>query len=153
MPPTTAETIQVLKPNDRTCYLRIYVTHMGITQPMQDQLWSKAILYTKAFQRTHMSWREAGVLYHACFLPALTYSFLAMHLPDTFLEQIHKLSTSMILTKMGYHWKLPQPLVFIPCKLGGISLCNLVYEQSAQQVLITIRYLCARTPLVKQWKH
>jgi len=99
--------IQVLKPNEGTHYLGIYVTRTGSTQPMQDQIWSKAILYTKAFQRTHMSRREASVLYRACFLPALTYSLPAMHLPDTFLEQLHKLSTLTILNKMGYHRKLP----------------------------------------------
>jgi len=80
-----------------------------------------------------MSRREAGVLYRSCFLPALTYSFPAMGLPPTFLERIHKLSTSTILNKMGYHRNLPRSVVFAPRNMGGIGLCNLIYEQSAQQ--------------------
>jgi len=76
------QTIQVLKPNEGTRYLGIYVTRTGNTQPMQDHIWRKALLYTKAFQRTHMSRREAEVLYRSCFIPALTYSFPAIGLPQ-----------------------------------------------------------------------
>jgi len=74
------QTIQVLKPNEGTRYLGVYVTCTGNTQPMQDHIWKKALLYTKVFQRTHMSRHEAGVLYHSCFLPALTYLFPAIGL-------------------------------------------------------------------------
>ncbi len=116
---------------------------------MQDHIWKKALLYTKAFQRTHMSRREAGVLYRSCFLPALTYSFPAMGLPPTFLERIHKLSTSTILNKMGYHRNLPRSVVFAPCRIGGIGLCNLIQEQSAQQTIILLRHLRAKSSLGK----
>jgi len=145
-PQKPQQTIQVLKPNEGTRYLGIYVTRSGDTQSMQNHVWSKALLYTKAFQRTHMSRREAHVLYRSCFLPALTYSFPAMALPASFLEHIHKLSTSTILNKMGYHQNLPQPLMFAPRDMGGIGLCNLIHEQSTQQVLIALRHLCAKTP-------
>jgi len=86
-PAQPQQTIQVLRPNEGTRYLGIYVASSGTTQPMQDQLWHKAVLYTKAFQRTHMSRRKADVLYRSCFLPALTYAFPAMGLPPTFLEE------------------------------------------------------------------
>ncbi len=132
------KTIQVLKPNEGTRYLGIYVTRSGDTKSMQNHVWTKAILYTKAFQRTHMSRREANVLYCSCFLPALTYSFPAMALPASFLERIHKLSTSTILNKMGYHRNLPQPFMFAPREMGGIGLCNLIHEQSAQHTLIAL---------------
>jgi len=141
------QTIPVLKPNKGTRYLGIYVTCTCNTKPMQDQIWQKALLYTKAFQRTHMSRREAGVLYHLCFLPALTYSFPAMGLPATFLERIHKLSTSTILNKMGYHRNLPRSFVFAPRHMGGIGLRNLIHEQSAQQMIILLRHMHAHTPL------
>jgi len=49
------QTIKVLKPNEGTCYLGIYVTCMGNTKPMQDHIWHQALLYTKAFQQMHMS--------------------------------------------------------------------------------------------------
>jgi len=146
-PQQLQQIINVLKANEGTRYLGLYVTPNGDTQPMQDQLWQKALLYTKAFQRTHMSRREASVLYRTCFLPALTYSFPAMCLPEKFLERIHKLSTSTILNKMGYHRNLPRPFVFAPRDIGGVGLCNLIYEQRAQQILITIRHLRAQTPL------
>jgi len=137
----------MLKPNEGTRYLGIYVTRTGDTKPMQDHIWWMALLYTKAFQRTHMSRQEAGVLYHSCFLPALTYSFPAMGLPATFLERIHKLSTTTILNKMGYHRKLPRSFVFAPCHMGGIGLCNLIYKQSAQQTIILLRHMRAHTQL------
>jgi len=71
-----------------------------------------------------------------------------MGLPATFLEQIHKLSTSTtILNKMGYHQNLPRSLVFAPCHLGGIGLCNLTHEQSAQQMIILLHHMHANTPL------
>jgi len=113
-PQKPQQTIQVLKPNKGTRYLGIYVTRSGNTQSMQNNVWSKALIYTKAFQRTHMSCREAQVLYRSCFLLALTYSFPAMALPVSFLERIHKLSTSTILNKMGYYRNLPRPLMFAP---------------------------------------
>ncbi len=47
--------IKVLKPNEGTWYLGIYVTHTGDTKSMQDHIWQQALLYTKAFQQTHMS--------------------------------------------------------------------------------------------------
>ncbi len=141
------QTIKILKPRDGTRYLGTYVTRTGDTKPMQEHIWGKALLYTKAFQRTHMSRREAGVLYRSCFLPALTYSFPAIGLPPTFLERIHKLSTSTILNKMGYHRNLPRSFVFAPRNIGGIGLCNLIYEQSAQQTIILLRHMRAHTPL------
>jgi len=97
------QTIPVLKPHEGTQYLGVYLTSNGDTKPMQHQLWRKAILYTEAFQQTHMSPHEASILYRSCFLPALTYPFPAMGLPSTFLERIHKLSASTILNKMGFH--------------------------------------------------
>jgi len=74
---------------------------------MEDHMWKKVITYTRAFQRTHMSRREANVLYRTCFLPAITYPFPATWLSEKFLEWIQTLSTSTILNKMGLHSKLP----------------------------------------------
>jgi len=116
---------------------------------MEDHVWKKAITYTLAFQRTHMSHREANVLYRACFLPAITYSFPATWLPDRFLERIQQLSTSTILNKMGLRRNLPRSLVFAPREIGGIGLCNLIHEQSVQKVLILLRHLRADTALGK----
>jgi len=93
-----------------------------------------------------MSRHEANVLYRSCFLPALTYSFPATWMPQKFLEHIHKLSTSMILNKMGLHSHLPQSMVFAPRNLGGVGLCNLIYEQGTQQLIILIRHLRAQMP-------
>jgi len=59
----TTQHLTVLALNEGTRYLGIYVTHSGITKPMEDHMWKKAVLYTKAFQCTHMSCREAGMLY------------------------------------------------------------------------------------------
>jgi len=114
---------------------------------MEDHLWKKAITYTRAFQRTHMTCHEANVLYWACFLPALTYPFPAMWLSEKFLERIQTLSTSTILNKMGLHCNLPQSLVFAPWDIGGMGLCNLSHEQSVQQVIILVQHLCAKTML------
>jgi len=114
---------------------------------METHLWEKAVVYTKAFQRTPMTHREAVVLYKSCFLPALTYPLPATWLPDRFLEKIHQLSTSTILNKMGLHRTLPRTLVFAPRSIGGIGLSNLKYEMEAQQVIILIRHLRAQTQL------
>jgi len=94
-----------------------------------------------------MSRREAHVLYRSCFLPAITYSFPAMWISSKFMERIHRLSTSTILNKMGFHRNLPRPLVFAPREAGGLGLCNLINEQGAQQVIILLHHLRARTPL------
>jgi len=107
----------------------------------------QAVTYMQAFQCTHMSCQEANVLYRACFLLALTYSFPVMWLSEKFLEQLQTLSTSTILNKMGLHHNLPRSLVFAPHNLGGIGLCNLIHEQSVQQVLILIHHLHAKTSL------
>jgi len=116
---------------------------------MQNHIWQKAISYTRAFQWTHMSRREAGILYQSCFLPALTYSLPAMGLPPHFLERVHKLSTATILNKMGFHSNLPRSVVFAPRHLGGVGLCNLIHEQSTQETIILLRHLRAQTPLGK----
>jgi len=94
-----------------------------------------------------MSQHKANVLYHSCFLPALTYSFPAMWLSTKFLDQVHRLSTSTILNKMGFHCNLPQSLVFAPRDAGGVGLCNLIHEQGAQQIIILLCHLQAKTPL------
>jgi len=139
--------IPILPLHAGTRYLGIYVTRSGATKPMEDHVWSKATLYTKAFQRTHMTRREATVLYRSCFLPAITYSFPATWMQPTFFERIHRLSTSTILNKMGYHRKLPRSMVFAPREVGGVGLCNLIYEQGAQQIIILLRHMRAKTPL------
>jgi len=87
------------------------------------------------------------MLYRSCFLPAITYSFPATWMPQQFLERIHTLSTSTILNKMGLHSRLPRSVVFAPREIGGIDLCNLIYEQGTQQILILLRHLRAKTPL------
>jgi len=64
-----------------------------------------------------------------------------------FFERIHQLSTSTILNKMGYHCNLLCSLVFAPCDLGGMGLCNLASEQGMQQMLILICQMHTQTPL------
>jgi len=59
------------------------------------------------------------------------------------------LSPSTILNKMGFHRNLPQSLVFAPCELGGIGLCNLRYEMEIQQIIILLRHLQVQTTLGK----
>jgi len=49
------DTITILKPSEGTRYLGVYLAPDGSTKTMEQQLWKKAILYTTAFQRTHMS--------------------------------------------------------------------------------------------------
>jgi len=68
-------------------------------------------------------------------------------MPAAFLERIHCLSTSTILNKMGYHRNLPRSLVFAPCDIGGVGLCNLNSEQGAQQLIILLRHMQSKTPL------
>jgi len=101
----------------------------------------------KAFQRTHMSRREATVLYRSCFFPALCYPLPATWLQLKYFDRIHQLSTSTILNKMGYHRFLPRAMVFAPCSIGGIGLCHLHHEQSAQQMIILLLHLRAHSPL------
>jgi len=75
-------TIPLLSIAEGTRYLGMYVTCNGATKPMENHIWKQAVIYTWAFQRTHMSRREATVLYRSCFLPAITYSFPATWLPQ-----------------------------------------------------------------------
>jgi len=146
-PATPTQTIPVLTTQEGTRYLGIYVTHYGHTKLMEDHVWKKAVVYTRAMQRTHMSRREANVLYRSCFLPALTYSFPAMWMPQKCFERIHTLSTSTILNKMGLHSKLPRSMVFAPHDIGSVGLCNLIHEQGIQQLMILLCHLRANTPL------
>jgi len=90
---------------------------------------------------------EAGVLYRSCFLPALMYPLPATYLSPLFLERIHRLSTSTILNKMGYHCHLPQSMDFAPQCLGGVGMCNLDHKQSTQKSIILLQHLRAATPL------
>jgi len=143
------EKIQILKPHHGTRYLGVYVTMNGSTKPMESHLWKKALLYTKAFQRTHMSRREANVLYRSCFVPALAYPLPATWLQLSFFDRIHRLSTSTLLNKMGYHRFLPRAMVFAPRTMGGVGLCNLHHEQFAQQLIILLRHLRAQSSLGK----
>jgi len=50
---------------------------------------------------------------------------------------------------MGYHHNLPHSLVFTPHNIGRVQLCNLIYEQGAQQMIILLQHICAKTPLGK----
>jgi len=108
---------------------------------MELHLWKKAVTYTNALRRTPMSRREAGVLYRSCFIPAISYPLLATWLLDSFFAKVHRLSTSMILNKMGYHRNLPRCLVFAPRTFGGIGLCNLQTEMEVQQIMILVRHM------------
>jgi len=146
-PLVPSQTIPILSLDMGTRYLGIYVTCSSATKPMEDHVWSKALLYTSAFQWTHMAKREATVLYHSCFLPALTYSFPVTWMPDKNFERIHHLSTSTILNKMGYHHNLPCSLVFAPHDLGRVGLTNLIHEQGTQQLIILIWHMHVHSPL------
>jgi len=130
--------IEILAPDEGTRYLGIYISPNGSTTTMETHLWKKAVLYTKALQCTHMSCREAGVLYHSCFLPAIVYPFPATWIPEHFLNRIMHLSTPTILNKMGLHHNLPRSMVFAPRTIGGMGLCNLTHEHAAQQIIILI---------------
>jgi len=143
------ECIPILSMNEGTRYLGVYIATSGSTKTMESHLWKKAVSYTKAFQSTNMTRREAGVLYHSCFLPALTYPFPATWLPPQFLERLLALSTSTILNKMGYHRNLPRSMVFAPRSHGGVGLCHLYHEHGAQQIITLLRHLRAGTPLGK----
>jgi len=87
------------------------------------------------------------MLYCSCFLPALAYPLLVIWLSPVFLEQIHQLSTSILLNKMGFHRNLPQSIVFAPRCLGGIGLCNLTHGQFSQQTIILLCHMCTGTIL------
>jgi len=84
------------------------------------------------------------ILFHPS---TVAYPLPATWLSDKFLEWIHWLSTLMILNKMGFHRTLPQSMVFAPCSMGGVRLCNLSYKQQAQQIIILIQHLHASSPL------
>jgi len=86
---TMHQAIQIKQIHEGTQYLSIYVTTDQNTHPMEEHLWQKVLLYTNAFQHTAMSHHEAGVLYHSCFIPVLTYPVLATSLPDQFFEKVH----------------------------------------------------------------
>jgi len=111
---------------------------------MEEHLWNKAVVYTQALQQTLTNWREAGVLYQSCFLPALSYPLPAVWLPDKFYNKIHWLLTTTILNKLGY---LPRCMVFTPCLVGGISLCHLAHEMETQQLIMLLCHLRAQTQL------
>jgi len=53
-PQSPTSTIPILMPNEGTQYLGIYITQNRTTKPMEDNVWKKAVLYTRAFQCTHM---------------------------------------------------------------------------------------------------
>jgi len=101
---------------------------------MEQHVWDKTIVYTRAFQRTHMSRREAGVLYCSCFILAMVYSFPAFWFPPPFLIGFID-SQHPLFNKMGYHCHLPRSLVFDPHAMGGVGLCNLIHEQCSQQMI------------------
>jgi len=143
----THQSIPLPRINEGTRYLGLYTTVDRNTKPMESHIWEKAIVYVNAFHRTPMDRREASVLYRSCFLPAITYPLPATWLPDQFFEKLHRLSTSTLLNKMGFHKNLPRCLVFAPRTVGGIGLCNLQYEMEIQQVLILLRHMRAQTPL------
>jgi len=136
---TKAQSVPVSKHNEGTHYLGLYITVDRNTKPMEQHLWKKALTYTTAFRRTPMSRRKAGVLYCSCFIPALPLP--ATWLPDSFFEKVHRLSTSTILNKMGYHRNLPRCLVYAPRIFGGIGMCNLQTEMEVQQIMILLRHM------------
>jgi len=114
---------------------------------MEANLWEKATRYTSAFQKTPMTHCEAGVLYRSCFIPAIAYPLPATWLPDLFFEKMHRLSTSTILNKMGFHRNLPRCMVFAPRSRGGVGMQNFQHEMETQQLMILLRHLQAKTQL------
>jgi len=146
------QAIPVPKINEGTRYLGLYTTVDRNTTPMETHLWAKATLYVTAFHWTPMNRREAAVLYRSCFLPALTYPLPATWLPDRFFEKLHRLSTSMILNKMGFHKNLPRCLVFAPRSIGGVGLCNLQHEMEIQQIIILLCHMWVHTQLGQTFK-
>ncbi len=147
MAPT--QQIPILPKSEGTRYLGVYIAPDGTMETMENQIWKKATLYTIALQRTHMTRREAGVIYRSCFVPAIAYPLPATWLSDQFLERIHRLSTATILNKMGFHRTLPRSMVFAPRSMGGVGLCHLGHEQMAQQIVTIIRHLRVHLQLGK----
>ncbi len=134
----SAQVISILKLQNITCHLRLYITTDWNTKPMEQHLWQTATLYTAAFHRTPMNCHEVGILCCLCFLPALTYLLQATWLLDAFFDKVHQLSMSTILNKMGYHCNLPRSVVFVPQSMGSVGLCNLQYEMEVQQIMILL---------------
>jgi len=60
---TDMQHIPMLQCLEGTRYLGIYIALDGTMQTMENQIWKKVNLYMLALQRTHMSRREAAVLY------------------------------------------------------------------------------------------
>jgi len=83
------------------------------------------------------------------FLTCTNLPLLATWLLHCFFEEIHHLSTSIILNKMGYHCNLPCCMVFTPNAVGGVGMQHLHHEMEKQQILILIHHLCANTQLGK----
>jgi len=137
----------MLEPAAGTQYLRIYLTANRSTTPMEQHLMKKAVLYTMAFQRMPMNHCKAGILYRSCFIPALAYPLPATWLPDSFFDKVHQLSKSTIRNKMGHHRTRKSSMVFVPKYFGGVGLRNLQYEMEAQQIIILLRHLRAKTML------
>jgi len=101
----------------------------------------------ESFSQNPMNQCKAGILYRLCFLPALTYPLLATWLPDQFFEKVHRLSTTIILNKMGFHQNLSDSMVFAPHIAGIVCLCNLHAEMEIQQLFILVCHMHSKTSL------
>jgi len=138
--------IPVLSPTEGTHYLGLYLNQTGTATPMEGHFWKKHYCTQQHFNAAKWH-REAGILYHSCFLPALTCPLPVTSLSPNSWSVFITFLLPACSTKWDFIKNLPCSLIFAPRSPGGIWLCHLDHKQSTQKAIILVHHLQEALPL------
>jgi len=71
-------------------------------------------LFQNIYQQCPLTRQEVEATYKTIFLPTITYPLLATTLSEKILKWAQSMTTSLILSKMGYNWNMPKAVVYTP---------------------------------------
>ena len=113
--------------------LGVYKNPDGNTTAGFQGLKEKSAIHTKTASHSPLTHTDAGVYYHAIYLPSNVYPFPSGSLQCNQCQHLQKEVKQDILPKCGYNGNTPNAIVYRPSDYGGIEMRSHHIEQGIAQ--------------------
>jgi hypothetical protein len=121
--------------------LGVYVNPSGKMNQQFQVLRAKSNNLAEKVLIQAMTRKEAEIMYHGFFFPAITYPLPVIHLSQ---GQCHAIETPFlkaILPRSGYNRSMSRAIRYAPKRYGGAGFHGMYLEQLVQNILMAFRHL------------
>jgi hypothetical protein len=84
--------------------------------------------------RSQMNRRQSAIAYQSCYIPAMTYSLLAVSLNEQDLTKIQQRATTVFTRKYGFAGTFPKAVVHGLIAFGGLGFHHLYVESNILKI-------------------